>query len=99
LLVLACGTEPNAGAVTFASGTVGIIGVVSAVNALVDSTRNDCVGANVISLSNGNYVVSSQNWNNGAIVDAGASTWGSGISGISGLIAETNFFVGMRTSD
>jgi len=73
--------------------------VVSAVNALVGKTRGDCVGANVISLSNGNYVVSSQNWNNGAIVDAGASTWGAGISGISGVIAETNSFVGTRTSD
>jgi len=79
--------------------TVGITGVVSAVNALIGSTRDDYVGEFVTALSNGNYVVSTYRWNNGAIVDAGASTWGSGISGVAGVITPANSFVGTRAND
>ena len=38
----------------------------------------------VTALSNGNYVVSSPNWTNGAAANAGAVTWGSGTAGVSG---------------
>lgn len=65
------GTAINAGAVTFGNGTTGLVGVVSAVNSLVGSTAVDQVGIEVVALSNGNYVVNSPAWNNGAIVDAG----------------------------
>lgn len=42
------------GAVTWASGTTGIIGVVSSTNSLVCSTSGDSVGI-VVTLTNGNY--------------------------------------------
>ena len=93
------GVQARAGAATFASGVSGLSGVVSAANSLVGSTRDDAVGSLVTALSNGNYVVSSPNWNNGAIVDTGASTWGSGVSGITGVITPANSFVGTRTGD
>ncbi len=63
------GAAGDAGAVTWGSGTAGVSGVVSATNSLVGSTAGDSVGENagsVLALSNGNYVVSSQYWNNGA---------------------------------
>ena len=40
----------------------------------------------VTPLSNGNYVVKSPNWDNGATVDAGAVTWGSGTTGVAGPV-------------
>ena len=93
------GAETNAGAATFGSGTTGIVGLVSAANSLVGSSRDDFVGANVIALSNGNYVLSSANWNNAAIVDAGAVTWGSGAGGTTGIVSPANPFVGTRAND
>jgi PKD repeat protein len=95
----------DAGAVTWGSGTSGAKGVVSAANSLVGSTTDDRVGyvgpseASVTALSNGNYVVRSTWWDNGAVVDAGAVTWGSGAAGIVGEVSETNSLVGSMASD
>ena len=67
------GAATDAGAVTWGSGTAGVSGVVSAANSLVGSTANDQVGyGGVTALSNGNYVVRSPAWDNGAATDAGA---------------------------
>ena len=92
------GAATNAGAVTWGSGTTGVVGVVSAANSLVGSTANDFVGS-VIALSNGNYVVMSPNWNNGASAFAGAVTWGSGTSGVAGVVSAANSLVGSTTDD
>ena len=90
----------HAGAVTWGSGTAGVSGPVSATNSLVGSTANDYVGSNgVTALSNGNYVVSSPNWTNGAAADAGAVTWGSGTAGVSGPVSATNSLVGSTAND
>jgi filamentous hemagglutinin family protein len=69
----------NAGAVTWGSGTLGVSGSVSAVNSLVGMQANDNVGSGGLSvmvtvLTNGNYVVSSENWDNGATLNTGAVT-------------------------
>ena len=51
-----------------ATGRRGITGAVSAANSLVGSTAGDQVGYDgVTALSNGNYVVSSPDWDNGAV--------------------------------
>ncbi|MCB0151372.1 MAG: hypothetical protein KDE01_27430, partial [Caldilineaceae bacterium] len=85
------GTATNAGAVTWGSGDTGISGVVSAANSLVGSTANDQVGSSgITTLSNGAYVVLSQNWDNGTVADAGAVTWGSGNTGVSGVVSAAN---------
>jgi hypothetical protein len=92
------GTAPDAGAVTWGSGTTGISGTISSANSLVGSTANDRVGF-VTALANGNYVVTSSGWDNGAAADAGAATWGNGTTGITGTISSANSLVGSQTGD
>ena len=92
------------GAATWGSGTTGVSGIVSSSNSLVGSTTGtnltgDDVGANVVALSNGNYVVDSAYWSGGYINGLGASTWGSGTSGVSGVVSSVNSLVGSHSGD
>ena len=50
-------------------------------------------------LTNGNYVVCSSYWDNGAATDAGAVTWGSGTAGVSGVVSSANSLVGSTAND
>jgi hypothetical protein len=93
--VISDGTGP--GAVTWGNGAIGTSGVVSASNSLVGTTVSnasgggDLVGSGgVKALTNGNYVVDSEEWNG----NEGAVTWGNGASGISGVVSATNSLVG-----
>ncbi len=90
------GGTPTAGAVTWCDGATGCKNmVVSAANSLVGSQSDDWVGNfGVTTLANGNYVVTSLNWKNGAIDDAGAATWCSGLGGCTGPVSATNSLVG-----
>ena len=64
------------------------------------STADDQVGAGgVTALSNGNYVVRSPYWDNGAAADAGAVTWGNGTSGVTGAVSAANSLVGSTAGD
>jgi hypothetical protein len=92
------GTALNAGAATWGSGTGGVTGTVSAANSLVGSTAGDNIGY-VTALSNGNYVVRNPDWDNIAMTDAGAVTWGDGTSGVSGSISAANSLVGSKADD
>lgn len=90
----------DAGAVTWGSGTTGVSGAVSSSNSLVGSTANDRVGSEgVVALSNGNYVVISTHWHRASAIDAGAVTWGSGITGVSGAVSSSNSLVGAKNND
>jgi hypothetical protein len=88
----------NRGAVTWGNGTTGIAGVISAANSLIGSVPGDSVGLSgggfnpvgITALNNGNYVVSSTQWNLGA----GAATWGNGTTGVTGSISSTNSLIG-----
>jgi filamentous hemagglutinin family protein len=94
------GTVTYAGAVTWANGTTGIKGAVSTANSLVGTRTNDYVGYyGVRSLPDGNYVVASPYWTNGASSVAGAVTWGNGNAGISGIISAANSLVGTHAND
>jgi autotransporter-associated beta strand protein len=94
------GAVVNVGAVTWANGTTGITGVVSSANSLIGSTASDQVGyGGVTALSNGNYVVCSYNWDNGATINAGAVTWGNGATDISGVVSSSNSFIGAQAAD
>lgn len=94
------GAAIQAGAITWVNGATGKTGVVSSSNSLVGSTSNDKIGnSGIIELTNGNYVVNSREWNNGAITDAGAVTWANGSTGISGIVTSTNSLVGTSASD
>ena len=94
------GAVANVGAVTWGSGLAGISGVVSSANSLVGTTANDSVGNGVGAiLNNGNYVVTSPNWDNISVVDVGAATWGNGSGGTVGPVSTANSMVGGTTSD
>ncbi len=94
------GATANAGAVTFGNGTTGISGLVSDSNSLVGSTANDLVGNSGITvLTNGNYVIRSPYWDNGAAADAGAITFGNGTTGVSGAVSSANSLIGGSTGD
>ncbi|MEI6287450.1 MAG: filamentous hemagglutinin N-terminal domain-containing protein, partial [Bacillota bacterium] len=92
-------TVIDAGAVAWGNGASGSAGALSATNSLVGTTTKDQVGSNVVALTNGNYVVGVSGWDNGAVVDVGAATWGSGSGGLVGEIAATNSLVGTKTND
>ncbi len=93
------GAAADAGAVTFCSGTTGCTGAVSAANSLVGSKTNDQIGRRFVVLTNGNYVVSSEIWDNGATTDAGAVTWCNGTSGCTGAVSAANSLVGTTAND
>ncbi|WP_166820010.1 Calx-beta domain-containing protein [Thalassoroseus pseudoceratinae] len=89
----------NAGAVTFGDGETGVSGVVSPQNSLVGSAVGDNVGFDVFILSNGNYLVRSPFWDRGGIEDAGALTFGDGITGVAGIVTENNSLIGSTADD
>src|SRR5512139_2017903 len=93
------GAITDVGAATWGNGTTGITGTVSITNSLVGSTAGDEVGSDFAALSNGNYVVLSPLWDNGADVNVGAATWGNGVTGITGVVSITNSLVGRRDND
>src|SRR6516162_2834637 len=85
----------NRGAATWGDGTTGVSGVVSEANSLVGSNPGDLVGSNAELLSNGSFVVGSRFWNG----NRGAATWGSGTSGVQGVVSEANSLVGSNPDD
>ena len=92
----------NAGAATWGDGALGTFGAVSAANSLVGANANDFVSlGGVTVLANGNYVVASPIWNNGGVSfdGRGAATWGSGSSGIAGVLSASNSLVGGGVGD
>lgn len=94
------GTTLDVGAVRFCDGNVGCFGTPGIGNALVGSITSDLVGSGgLFALPNGSYVVSSRIWDNGAVVNAGASTWCSGTSGCTGVISPGNSLVGSTNGD
>lgn len=98
------GAVTDVGAITWGDGTNGTIGVVSADNSLVGSTTDDQLGGDwsdgtVTVLTNGNYVVSIPQWDNGGVTDAGAVTWGNGTGGATGVVSVANSLVGSTAGD
>jgi hypothetical protein len=71
----------SVGAVTWASGWGGRVGEVDASNSLVGSSPNDRLCGDQIDyleprLPDGQYLIASSKYDDGAVVDAGAFTWG-----------------------
>ena len=71
------------------------------ISTLTGSTTDDNVGGGgVVALSNGNYVVTSTNWDvDGTHTDVGAVTWGNGLTGTSGVVSPSNSLTGSTTGD
>jgi Repeat of unknown function (DUF5650) len=94
------GILTDVGAATWADGDTGITGPVTPANSLHGTTANDFVGLNgVVALTNGNYVVNANQWDNGALVNAGAAVWGDGTTGISGPVTTSNSLYGTSAED
>jgi len=93
--------SPNShrGAATWGNGNGGTTGSVSAANSLIGSTDNDAVATLVTPLTNGNYVVGSPNWSNGALPFCGAATWVNGSAAHSGTVSAANSLVGTTQYD
>ncbi len=90
----------NRGAVTWGNGLSGITGPVSTANSLVGSTAQDSVGGTEVqALTNGNYVVVSKDWDNGATANVGAVTWCDGTTGRTGPVSPSNSLVGTTAQD
>lgn len=70
------------------------------ISTLKGSTTGDQIGnGGITRLSNGNFVVNSTIWNNGAIADAGAVTWCNGVTGLNGVVSSSNSLVGSTAND
>jgi hypothetical protein len=88
------------GAATWSNGATGRTGVITPGNSLVGAGPADRVGlGGVLALSNGNYVVVSEYWDNGAASNVGAVTWGNGATGIVGPVTTDNSLVGSTAED
>lgn len=92
-------TASNAGAVTWGNGNGGTVGEVSETNSLIGSTASDGIGTSIITLTNGNYVSYSVNWDNGGATNAGAVIWGNANGGTVGVVSAANALVGSTTDD
>jgi Repeat of unknown function (DUF5650) len=88
----------NIGAATWCNGLTGLNGVVSTANSITGSTTNDFIGQKGYSLPNGNFVITSGDWDNGAITDVGAVTWGNGATGTTGVVGSSNSLIGTTAS-
>ncbi len=90
----------DVGAATWGNGASGTTGTVGSGNSLAGATPSDRVGnGGATALSNGNYVVSSYNWKNAGVANAGAATWGNGATGTTGTVGTGNSLVGTTASD
>jgi len=84
----------GSGAVTWANGTTGLSGPVSASNSLIGSTY-DGIGSGITPLTNGNYVVLSPSWH----ANAGATTWCDGTQPTVGSVSIVNSLLGQSPND
>ncbi len=90
----------DVGAVTWANGSTGLTGPVTTANSLHGTQTGDQVGYGwVTALTNGNYVVASPNWNNGAAATAGAVTWVNGAGNRTGPVTTANSLYGTQAGD
>ena len=92
------GAATNAGAVTWCNGITGCTGNVSAANSLVGTKTDDLFSplSTVVVLPSGNYVVISTQWDNGALTNVGAITFGNGVTG---AVSPVNSLIGSTTED
>ncbi len=89
------GATTQAGAITWARGSTGLQGAITATNSLIGTQANEYVGSGRVSAtSDGNYIVASPGWNNGATLGSGAVTLASGNFRLAGTIQAWNSVLG-----
>ena len=89
------------GAVTFVSRNTGIAGEVTAANSLIGGSGGQRIGDDVRVRADGNYLVVAPNWTNevNGVANAGAVTFGNGVTGVVGVVTAANSFVGISAGD
>jgi len=88
------------GASTWLNGSGATSATVSTANSLVGSVSGDHVsGRDIVALTNGNYVVDSDEWSNGATLNVGAVTWGNGTAPLVGVVSAANSLTGSTADD
>jgi hypothetical protein len=92
------GSVQQAGAVVWGNGYFGTNGTTSLQTALVGTHKQDYVGK-PIALTDGNYIVCSDNFSTDSESFVGAVTWASGWGGRVGEIDTSNSLVGASTND
>lgn len=87
------------GAATWVGANAPLTGALSAASSLVGAQSGDqvCSGGVAALEGNGNYVVASRRYKNGAAM-VGAATWGDGGIGVRGVVSSTNSLVGFGGS-
>lgn len=94
------GGTADVGAATWAKGDGSTHGAVTTTNSLYGSSPGDWIGlTKAVALSNGNYAVGSELWDNGGTVNAGAIAWGNGQTGTSGAVTMLNSLYGTTAND
>jgi hypothetical protein len=83
------------GAALLIDGSAPYSSSISTGNALFGTSVGDNVGSGATALSDGNYVVTSSQWNGGT----GAATWGNGTTGITGPVLPSNSLTGNGPED
>ena len=99
------GLITDAGAAVFGTASAGVVGEITAANALIGLSASDTVGSTsltsgtpgVVALSNGYYVVNSNRWRNAGTAGVGAATWGNGVTGTFGVVGPSNSLIGERS--
>lgn len=96
-------TISDCGASTWVSKTAtNITGYISDVNSLVGSFTGDRVGLNITVLTNGNYVIATDQFNaaaNASKPKAGAAIWCNQATGRTGTISSANALIGDAAND
>jgi filamentous hemagglutinin family protein len=86
----------NMGAITSCNADGSTVGAISSSNSLIGSLANDALGSGgIISLSNGNFLVMSPNWNNAM----GAVTYCNANGTTLGQVSASNSLVGALAND
>lgn len=91
--------QASAGALTYIAPGRPATGSVGPDNSLVGSHADDQVGRTVIPVGDGNYVVSSPFWDDGALANVGAVTFGTQAQGVTGTISASNSLLGRSAQD
>ena len=87
----------DVGAVYLYNGKTGEL-----ISTITGSTASDTIGngsSGITVLANGNFVIRSNSWDNGAVANVGAATFCSATTGCSGVVSAANSFVGTTASD
>lgn len=87
------------GAVTWFDGVTPVGGVFDPVRSLRGAGKENFVGYSVRALPNGNYLVISPYWDTLRAENVGAITWGSGATGVAGIVSPANSLVGASAYD